>query len=256
MKDKFIESAKAALEKSEKLMVLSGAGLSTESGIPDFRSKDGLYSVNFHGYNPETILSHSFLINHTDLFYDYVRTRLNYSGILPDASYQLLAKLEQDHKISAVLTQNIDSLHLEAGSKNVIELHGTLKRFFCDHCKTSYTAEQMMNPMTPVICQCGGLIRPQVVLYDEDVTRINEAWDAAEQADTLLVLGTSLLVYPVAYIPQIFLAHKKPVVIINRDATPYALNSGVIEINGEIGATLRQLFPSYLAQAPNAGSDQ
>lgn len=250
IKDKFIESAKDVLAKAHHILVLSGAGLSTEAGIPDFRSKNGLYSVDFHGYNPETILSHSFYIDHADLFYDYLRTRLNYTGILPDDSYILLAKLEQAGKISAVLTQNIDSLHLEAGSDNVIELHGSLKRFYCDHCAKVYPAEDVMKPDSPVRCDCGGSIRPDVVLFDEDVPKITDAWSAAGEADVLLVLGTSLLVYPVAYIPQLFLDHKKPVIIINRDPTPFSLNSNVIEINGEIGATLKKLFPDYFEPEP------
>lgn len=251
MKDKFIESAKAILEKAGNILVLSGAGLSTEAGIPDFRSKNGLYNVDFHGYNPETILSHSFYRDHTALFYEYLRTRLNYTGIRPDESYQLLAKLGQAGKISAVLTQNIDSLHLDAGSANVIELHGSLKRFYCAQCGKAYPPEAIMELDAPVVCDCGGSIRPDVVLYDEDVPKIADAWIAADQADALLVLGTSLLVYPVAYLPQLFLDHKKPVVIINRDPTPYALNSGVVEINGEIGATLKKLFPTFFEPDPD-----
>lgn len=250
MKDKFIESAKEVLGRAQHILVLSGAGLSTEAGIPDFRSKNGLYSLDFHGYNPETILSHSFYIDHTELFYDYLRTRLNFAGILPDESYLLLAKLEAAGKTFAVLTQNIDSLHLAAGSSNVIELHGSLDRFYCDQCGRTYPARAVMKPDGPIRCTCGGTIRPDVVLFDEDVPKIADAWVAAEQSDVLLVLGTSLLVYPVAHIPQLFLESKKPVIIINRDPTPFSLNSNVIEINGEISTTLKKLFPDYFEAEP------
>lgn len=255
MKDKYIESARTKLENARHILVLSGAGLSTEAGIPDFRSKNGLYSQDFHGYSPETILSHRFYTEHTDLFYEYLRTRLNYTGIAPDASYNLLARLGQEGRILTILTQNIDSLHLEAGSPEVIELHGTLKRFYCDHCHRVYPAEEVLKAGGAVHCVCTGTIRPDVVLYDEDVPKMAEAWTAVDGADVLLVLGTSLLVYPVAYIPQLFLDQQKPVIIINRDPTPYALHSGVTEINGEIGATLRQLFPAYFEPAPASEED-
>lgn len=248
MNDKYIESAKKSLDQAEKILVLSGAGLSTEAGIPDFRSKNGLYSVSFHGHSPETVLSHRFYKRNPEQFYEYLRTRLNYTGARPDGSYELLAQLEKAGKIAAILTQNIDSLHLDAGSQHVIELHGSLKRFYCDQCGRLYSASDQMKPDGSVYCDCGGIIRPDVVLYDEDVPKIADAWIAADQADLLLVLGTSLLVYPVASIPQLFLDRKKPVVIINRDPTPYSLHSGVTEINGEIGLTLKKLFPQYFEQ--------
>lgn len=244
MKDKFIETARTKLSQARRILVMSGAGLSTEAGIPDFRSKNGLYSVNFHGHSPETILSHSFYINEPELFYEYLRTRLNCTGILPDDSYLLLARLEACGKVSGIITQNIDSLHLEAGSRNVIELHGTLKRYYCDKCETPYSGPDLMDPATSIRCQCGGIFRPDVVLFDENVPHIGDAWLAADQADLLLVLGTSLVVYPAAHLPTLFLDKGLPVIIINRDPTPYALSQGVIEINGEIGATLQQLFPT------------
>lgn len=248
MKDKFIERAKTQLENASRILVMSGAGLSTEAGIPDFRSKNGLYSVDFHGHNPETILSHSFYLNDTDLFYEYLRSRLNCTGILPDDSYRLLAKLEDEGRIQGVITQNIDSLHLEAGSRQVIELHGTLKRWYCDKCGQPYDAALMMQPETSPHCTCGGIIRPDVVLFDESVPHIADAWLAADQADLLLVLGTSLLVYPAAHLPTLFLEKQLPVIIINRDPTPYAFSRGVTEINGEIGATLKKIFPAYFPE--------
>lgn len=240
-----IKQVSAILEKAKRILVLSGAGLSTESGIPDFRSPNGLYSVDFHGMNPERILSHRFFNDHTDLFYQYMRERLNYKGIQPDASYQLLAALEKDSRILAILTQNIDSLHIFAGSEKVVELHGSLARFYCDGCDKVYDASHMMTETVSYSCTCGGTIRPDVVLYDESVPKMNEAWRLAQEADLLLVLGTSLVVYPVGHIPQLFLDKGCPVVIINRDPTPYARKPGVSEINGEIGASLKALFPAY-----------
>ncbi len=251
LKDKFIEMARTRLADASRILVMSGAGLSTEAGIPDFRSKNGLYSVNFHGHSPETILSHSFYLNEPDLFYEYLRTRLNCSGILPDESYQLLARLEETGKVAGIITQNIDSLHREAGSRNVIELHGSLKRSYCDKCETPYSGPDLMDPATSFRCQCGGIFRPDVVLFDENVPQIGDAWLAADQADLLLVLGTSLVVYPAAQLPTLFLDKGLPVIIINRDPTPYALSRGVIEINGEIGATLKQLFPDYFDPIPD-----
>lgn len=245
MIDKFIKTAQDRVAEASRILVMSGAGLSTEAGIPDFRSKNGLYSMDFHGHDPQTILSHSFYLNNTKLFYEYLRTKLNLTDIKPDDSYHLLAKLEEEGRVQGIITQNIDSLHLEAGSTNVIELHGTLKRWYCDQCGVKYEAKRMMEPDISPNCECGGIIRPDVVLFDESVPHIQDAWQAAEEADLLLVLGTSLLVYPAAHIPTIFLEKDLPVVIINRDPTPYALARGVTEINGEIGATLKQIFPTY-----------
>lgn len=245
MIDKFIKTAQDRVAEASRILVMSGAGLSTEAGIPDFRSKNGLYSMDFHGHDPQNILSHSFYLNNTKLFYEYLRTKLNLTDIKPDDSYHLLAKLEKEGHVQGIITQNIDSLHLEAGSSNVIELHGTLKRWYCDQCGVKYEAKRMMEPDISPNCECGGIIRPDVVLFDESVPHIQDAWQAAEEADLLLVLGTSLLVYPAAHIPTIFLEKDLPVVIINRDPTPYALARGVTEINGEIGATLKQIFPTY-----------
>lgn len=236
--------AKETLVQASRILILSGAGLSTESGVPDFRSANGLYSLDFHGYNPEVILSHSFYKHNPDLFYEYLRTRLNYADIKPGNSYQLLAELEQNGKVLGVLTQNIDSLHLKAGSKNVVELHGTLTAFHCEQCGRNYDGRSMMAETTSFVCECGGTIRPDVVLYDENVPKMTEALAMAETADLLLVLGTSLLVYPVAHIPMFFLERGMPVVIINREPTPYSNYRGVTEINSEIGTTLGQLFPT------------
>lgn len=241
-KDKYIVKARELIRNAKNIMVLSGAGLSTEAGIPDFRSKGGLYSHDFHGYNPETVLSHSFYLNNPELFWEYLRTELNYTDIKPSESYKLIAELEKEGRVKAVVTQNIDSLHPDAGSKNIIEIHGTLKKCFCDTCGKEYPYKDMMKKDTPVYCTeegCRGIIRPAVVLYDEDVPLMKDVIIAAEECDLLLVLGTSLLVYPVAYIPQLFLESGKEVIIINRDETPYAMAKGVTEINSSIGTALK-----------------
>lgn len=248
MNQPLTESARNSLKKAAKILVFSGAGLSTEAGIPDFRSQTGLYSQSFHDLSPEFILSHRFYKTDPALFYEYLRSRLDCRDIRPDASYLLLAKLEKDGLVHSVITQNIDSLHLQAGSKNVIELHGSLDRFCCDRCGKDYDSDEMMQPQTPFICDCGGIIRPDVVLFDEGVPAIDAAWEAASEADLLLVLGTSLLVYPAAYLPSLFIEQKKPVIIINRDPTPYSQSQGVIEINDEIGVTLQQIFPDYFSK--------
>lgn len=242
------DKAVRLINNAKKIMVLSGAGLSTEAGIPDFRSKNGLYSQNFHGYAPETVLSNSFYNNNPDLFWEYLRTKMNYSGILPDDSYRLLAKMEEKGKIFCTVTQNIDSLHLEAGSKNVIEVHGTLKRCFCPDCGRTYDAERILNGADPYICECKGTIRPDVVLYDEDVPKIMEAFTNADKCDLLLVLGTSLVVYPVAYIPRILIDKNVPVIIINKTPTPYSKAGNVVEINDSIGSTLKYIFKDQITE--------
>lgn len=240
--NELLADARKKLSEANKILILTGAGLSTESGIPDFRSPEGLYSVDFHGYNPETILSHRFYKNHPGLFYDYLRTRLNYTDIRPGESYQMLAELENDGRVLAVLTQNIDSLHGTSGSKHVLELHGTLSAYYCETCARHYEASDMMSENTSFICECGGTIRPDVVLFDESVPKMTEALELAKGTDLLLVLGTSLRVYPVAHIPQLVLEREKPVIIINREPTPYADFRGVLEINDDISFVLKKLL--------------
>lgn len=240
-----IEKAKKYIKNASKIMVLSGAGLSTEAGILDFRSKNGLYSKNFHGYNPESILSYSFYNSQPELFWDYLRENLNYVGIKPDYSYKKLAQLEEEGKISSIVTQNIDSLHLDAGSKNVIEVHGSLKRCYCDLCGKEYSYEYMMDKNVNSNCEvdnCKGTIRPDIVLYEEDVPKLISVYTEAEKADLLLVLGTSLKVYPIAQLPMTFINRGLPVIIINRDTTPYINAPNVVEINESIGDTLKKII--------------
>ncbi|PKK40274.1 NAD-dependent protein deacetylase of SIR2 family protein [Clostridiaceae bacterium JG1575] len=246
--DTLIEKAKKVLEEAKRVVVLSGAGLSTEAGIPDFRSKKGLYSVEYYGYPPETILSHRFFNDHPDLFFSYLRDHLNVQGIGPDDSYRLLATLEAEGRVHWTITQNIDSLHRLAGSQKVCEVHGTLRTFSCDRCGKKVDPQSVWTAKEPVRCACGGMLRPDVVLFDEEVCEMQTALSHAMEGDCLLVLGTSLVVYPVASIPQIFLRRQLPVVILNRDPTPYGCAPGVIELQREIGPTLKKLFPKEAAQ--------
>ena len=233
--------ARRALAAPTRIAVLTGAGMSTEAGVPDFRSPDGLYAHDFHGLHPETVLSIDFLEAEPERFFEYLRTRLAFRAE-PDESYRMLADLEAQGRVVAVVTQNIDGLHLAAGSRRVIEAHGTLARFSCAQCGRPFDAAAQMRPETPIRCACGGIVRPEVVLYGEGLAELDAAFAVVDEADALLVLGTSLLVYPVAAIPQLFVQAGKPVVIVNREATPVNGDAGVIEINAGIGATLRQLF--------------
>jgi len=215
--------------------------VSTESGIPDFRSAGGLYGMKYK-YPPETMLSHSFFVTHPEEFFDFYRSKILYPDARPNKAHLKLAEMEKAGKLTAVVTQNIDGLHLAAGSRRVIEAHGTLARFSCESCGRAADAAGMMREGAPIRCGCGGLIRPEVVLYGEGLDEIEAAFGVVDEADALLVLGTSLQVYPIAAIPQLFLRAGKPVVVVNREPTPYGGDAGAIEINAGIGATLRRLF--------------
>lgn len=237
-----VDRARSILADANRIAVLTGAGMSTESGIPDFRSPGGLYSRNQTALPPEYLLSHDCLVEQPELFFDYLRTQLNFGTVEPDASYRMLAELERVGCVSGVVTQNIDGLHSTAGSQRVIEAHGSLARFYCSGCGRSADAAKQMRAEVSYRCECGGLLRPDVVLYGEALPAIDEAFDVVEESDALLVLGTSLVVYPIAAIPQLFLRAGKSVVIVNRDRTQYAGLPNVIELNASIGATLPQLF--------------
>lgn len=239
--DPAIAAARTALAPPARFAVLTGAGMSTEAGVPDFRSPGGLYSSRFHGLHPETVLSIDYLRAEPERFYEYLRTRLAFAAE-PDDSYRMLAELERAGRVGAVVTQNIDGLHLAAGSRRVIEAHGTLARFSCESCGRAADAAGMMREGAPIRCGCGGLIRPEVVLYGEGLDEIEAAFGVVDEVDALLVLGTSLQVYPIAAIPQLFLRAGKPVVVVNREPTPYGGDAGAIEINAGIGEALRRLF--------------
>lgn len=215
-----IEILKTWIEASDNIVFFGGAGVSTESGIPDFRSTDGLYHQKFE-YPPETILSHTFFYQHTEYFYRFYREKMLPLEAEPNAAHRALAALERAGKLRAIVTQNIDGLHQKAGSKNVYELHGSIWRNYCTKCGKSYSAEFIRDSGGVPHCACGGLIKPDVVLYEEglDEKTIRGAVRAIAEADVLIVGGTSLTVYPAAGLIRYYGGNR--LVLINRDETPY-----------------------------------
>lgn len=196
------------IKESKYIVVFSGAGASTDSGLVDFRGKNGLYNQrNFMGYEPEEILSHDFFFAHRDIFDKYLEEKLSINGIKPNAGHKIVAELEKLGKVKSVITQNIDNLHQEAGSKNVLELHGTLKKWYCLKCGKKSDKS--------FVCECGGIVRPQVTLYGEmlDEAVTSQAIKEIERADMLIIVGTSLTVYPAAYYINYF--RGKNLVILN-----------------------------------------
>lgn len=211
------------ISDSHALVFFGGAGVSTESGIPDFRSASGLYRAKTkYGYPAETLLSYSFFRKHPDIFYRYHRENLIHPKALPNAAHKALAALETNGPLTAVITQNIDGLHQAAGSKNVLELHGTITNNYCLNCGKVYPLSYILpdDPVVPICSICGGIIRPDVVLYEEPLDQ--QVWEQAvteiANADTLIVGGTSLHVYPAAGLISAFTGDT--LVIINREATP------------------------------------
>ncbi len=215
-----IERLKKLVEESNNIVFFGGAGVSTESGIPDFRSKDGLYNQKYK-YSPETILSHSFFLNNTKEFYDFYREKMNSLKYEPNITHRKLAELEEKGKLKAVITQNIDGLHQKAGSKKVLELHGSVLRNYCMKCNSFYDADYVFKGKDIPKCKCGGIIKPDVVLYQEplDYDVFEEAVEKISNADLLIVAGTSLTVNPACSLIQYF--NGKNLVLINRSATPY-----------------------------------
>ena len=215
-----LQSLQQYIDEARSIVFFGGAGVSTESGVPDFRSVDGLYNQKWK-YPPETILSHSFFMAHTGEFYEFYKEKMLFSDVEPNAAHKKLAELEAAGKLTAVITQNIDGLHQAAGSKNVLELHGSVHRNYCRRCRKFYDAKYMKNAIDIPLCDCGGIIKPDVVLYEESLNQdtIEKAVTAIYQADLLIVAGTSLTVYPAAGLINYYRGDR--LVLINRDATPY-----------------------------------
>ena len=213
--------------------------MSTESGIPDFRSVDGLYNMKYD-YPPETILSHTFFMNNTEEFYKFYRDKLIVKGVKPNKANIALAKLEEKGKLKAVITQNIDGLHQMAGSKNVLELHGSTLRNYCMDCGKSYDIDYIENSKGVPKCECGGIIKPDVVLYEESLPEdtLTRSVNAIANADLLLVGGTSLTVYPAAGLLRYF--RGEHLVLLNRDATPMDEQADLC-IRESIGKVLEQI---------------
>lgn len=237
---KDIEKLQQMIDGSRLIVFFGGAGVSTESGIPDFRSVDGLYHQKFD-YPPETILSHSFFISHTAEFFDFYRQKMICLTARPNAAHRKLAELEAAGRLSAVVTQNIDGLHQMAGSKNVLELHGSVHRNYCQKCHKCYSAEEILNSTGIPRCSCGGLIKPDVVLYEEqlDSRTIDESLRYISEADMLIIAGTSLTVYPAASLIRYF--RGSYLVLINRDPTPMD-NRTSLTIHGKVGEVLGQII--------------
>ncbi|MBF1203091.1 MAG: NAD-dependent protein deacylase [Fusobacterium periodonticum] len=220
MEDKIKQLANI-IKNSKHLVFFTGSGVSTDSGLKSFRGKDGLYSSLYKGkYRPEEVLSSDFFCTHRKIFLEYVEEELNINGIKPNKGHLALAELEKMDILKAVITQNIDDLHQMAGNKNVLELHGSLKRWYCLSC--GKTSNKNFS------CGCGGIVRPDVTLYGENLNQdvVNEAIYQIEQADTLIVAGTSLIVYPAAYYLRYF--RGKNLIIINNENTQYDNNASLV----------------------------
>lgn len=208
------------IDASENIVFFGGAGVSTESGIPDFRSTDGLYHMKY-AFPPETILSHRFFINRTGEFYDFYRDKMIYSDAEPNITHRKLKELETKGKLKGIITQNIDGLHQKAGSKKVLELHGSVLRNYCMKCGTFYPMEHILEEKNVPVCHCGGIIKPDVVLYEEPLNEeiMDEAIRLIRRAELLIVGGTSLSVYPAAGLIDYYEGDK--LVLINKSVTAY-----------------------------------
>ena len=215
-----MERLKQWIAESSRIVFFGGAGVSTESGIPDFRSVDGLYNQKFE-YPPETIISHTFYKRKPEYFFNFYREKMLPLGFEPNITHKVLARWEEEGRLSAVVTQNIDGLHQKAGSKNVYELHGSVLRNYCMCCHQFYTADFVKNCGDVPRCVCGGTVKPDVVLYGEGLDQdiVEGAATAIYNADLLIVGGTSLTVYPAAGLIRYY--RGKRLVLINRDETPY-----------------------------------
>ena len=234
-----IEKFKTLVNESNNIVFFGGAGVSTESGIPDFRSKDGLYNQKYK-YPPEEILSHTFFMNNTEEFFKFYKEKMNSLKYEPNVTHIKLAELEKEGKLKAVVTQNIDGLHQKAGSKNVYELHGSVLRNYCMKCHKFYDAEYVFNSSGVPKCSCGGIIKPDVVLYEEalDEETLEKSVYAIANADLLIVAGTSLTVYPASGLINYF--RGKNLVLINRDTTPFD-NRADLVINESLGKVFGEI---------------
>ena len=245
MSDKIIK-LKQFIDNSENIVFFGGAGVSTESGVPDFRSKDGLYNqhdVRFDKYQPEYLLSHSCLVNEPEVFFEFYRQKMDTRNIEPNFAHIYLAELEKRGKLKAVVTQNIDGLHQKAGSKTVYEIHGTTQRNYCTACGKAYDSDYIFNCEFKIPrCECGGIVRCDVTLYEEALPEeaVRGAVNAISKADMLIIGGTSLTVYPAASYIRYF--RGKYMVIINKEHLPVSFGQeNTLEINEPIGQVFKKL---------------
>ncbi len=237
--DDQIRKLKELVDSSDNIVFFGGAGVSTESGIPDFRSVDGLYHQQYR-YPPETILSHTFYMTHKAEFYDFYRTKMLAPDAQPNAAHRKLAQWESEGRLKAVITQNIDGLHQKAGSREVLELHGSVLRNYCEKCGKFYGLDAILSDAGVPKCTCGGDIKPDVVLYEEglDERVMQKALDYISRADMLIIGGTSLVVYPAAGLVRYYRGHK--LVVINKGVIEADLGADLV-INGPIGQVLAQV---------------
>ena len=234
-----LDTLKTWVDEAQHIVFFGGAGVSTESGIPDFRSVDGLYNQKFK-YPPETIISHSFFERRPEEFFEFYKEKMLPLGFEPNVTHKVLARWEREGKLTAVVTQNIDGLHQKAGSKNVLELHGSVLRNYCVRCHKSYSAEFVKNSRGVPLCDCGGVVKPDVVLYEESLDQdvMYRAARAISEADLLIVAGTSLTVWPAAGMIRYYRGRR--LVLINRDATPYDDEADLV-LHEKLGEVFREL---------------
>lgn len=234
-----IDLFKKIIKENNNIVFFGGAGVSTESGIPDFRSKDGLYNQKYM-YPPEEILSHSFFMKNTSEFYKFYKDKMNCLKYEPNITHKKLAELEKSNKLKAIVTQNIDGLHQKADSKNVFELHGSVHRNYCMKCGKFYDAKYVFESTDIPYCKCGGIIKPDVVLYEEGLNEetLSNAISAISQCETLIIGGTSLTVYPASGLFHYFTG--KNLILINRDSTSLD-NIANLVINTNLGDVFKQI---------------
>lgn len=235
-----VEKLRELVHGSNNIVFFGGAGVSTESGIPDFRSVDGLYHQQYD-YPPETILSHTFYRKNTEEFFRFYKNKMLFADAVPNAAHRKLAELEEQGKVKAVITQNIDGLHQAAGSKKVLELHGSVRRNYCEDCGRFFSAEYMLHGTgVPVCDQCGGPVKPDVVLYEEglDQQTMTEAVGYIKNSDVLIIGGTSLVVYPAAGLIDFYKGNK--LIVINKTPTGRD-NAADLVVQGSIGEIFSQL---------------
>lgn len=228
------------INRSKSIVFFGGAGVSTESGIPDFRSKDGIYNMKYN-YPPEKILSHSFFVTNTEDFFKFYKEKMNSLKYNPNTTHYTLVKLEKLGKLKAIITQNIDGLHQKAGSKIVYELHGSVMRNYCLNCGKEYNAEYVFNSKSIIPkCSCGGVIKPDVVLYEEPLDNdvYENALKAISNCDMLIIGGTSLAVYPASYLINYFKG--KYIVLINKDSTTFDKKADLV-INDSLGNVFKKI---------------
>ncbi len=240
-----IQRLKERIDESNRIVFFGGAGVSTESGIPDFRSKDGLYNqhdVAFEDYTPEYLLSHTCLYDEPRVFFEFFRQKLDTRAIQPNAAHKYLARLEQRGKLLGIVTQNIDGLHQKAGSKKVYEIHGSALRCYCMNCGRKYDADFIFDSKDAIPrCDCGGIVRPDVTLYEEGLPEgvVENALTAIATADMMIIGGTSLSVYPAASFIRYFAG--RHLCVINRDDLRLKLDAEALFIRGRIGQVFSEL---------------